>query len=127
MVKEKKQFTDYFTDFAQKWVPDSYVIALVLTIVAFILALLFTSSGPLDTVIAWGNGFWTLLAFSMQMSLIVITGYALATTPVCTRLISAVCSKPNSPTGTLHLCCFVIICRILFELGVWFGICSSYL
>ena len=70
MVKEKKQFTDYFTDFAQKWVPDSYVIALVLTIIAFILALLFTSSGPLDTVIAWGNGFWTLLAFSMQMSLI---------------------------------------------------------
>ena len=61
MAKEKKQFTDYFTDFAQKWVPDSYVIALVLTIVAFILALLFTSSGPLDTVIAWGNGFCTFL------------------------------------------------------------------
>ena len=32
MAKEKKQFTDYFTDFAQKWVPDSYVIALVLTL-----------------------------------------------------------------------------------------------
>ena len=111
MAKEKKQFTDYFTDFAQKWVPDSYVIALVLTIVAFILALLFTSSGPLDTVIAWGNGFWTLLAFSMQMSLIVITGYALATTPVCTRLISSVCSKPNSPTAV-----YIVFCQAFFPL-----------
>lgn len=36
MSTQKKQFTDYFTDFAQKWVPDSYVIALILTIVAFI-------------------------------------------------------------------------------------------
>lgn len=33
-----RQFTDYFTDFAQKWVPDSYVIALVLTLIAFIMA-----------------------------------------------------------------------------------------
>ena len=87
-TKEKKQFTDYFTDFARKWVPDSYVIALVLTIVAFIMALFLTESGPFDIVIAWGKGFWTLLAFAMQMSLIVITGYALATTPICTRLIS---------------------------------------
>ena len=120
MAKEKKQFTDYFTDFAQKWVPDSYVIALVLTIVAFILALLFTSSGPLDTVIAWGNGFWTLLAFSMQMSLIVITGYALATTPVCTRLISSVCSKPNSPTAVYIY--VVLLSAIGFYLNWGFGL-----
>ena len=76
-TKEKKQFTDYFTDFARKWVPDSYVIALVLTIVAFIMALFLTESGPFDIVIAWGKGFWTLLAFAMQMSLIVITTQAL--------------------------------------------------
>ena len=120
MVKEKKHFTDYFTDFAQKWVPDSYVIALVLTIVAFILALLFTSAGPLDTVIAWGNGFWTLLAFSMQMSLIVITGYALATTPVCTRLISSVCSKPNSPTAVYIY--VVLLSAIGFYLNWGFGL-----
>ena len=68
MSTQKKQFTDYFTDFAQKWVPDSYVIALILTIVAFILALIFTPASPFETVIAWGKGFWTLLAFSMQMS-----------------------------------------------------------
>ena len=120
MSTQKKQFTDYFTDFAQKWVPDSYVIALILTIVAFILALIFTPASPFETVIAWGKGFWTLLAFSMQMSLIVITGYALATTPICTRLISSACSKPNSPTGVYVYC--VILSTIGYYLNWGFGL-----
>lgn len=119
-TKEKKQFTDYFTDFARKWVPDSYVIALVLTIVAFIMALFLTESGPFDIVIAWGKGFWTLLAFAMQMSLIVITGYALATTPICTRLISSVCNKPNSATGFYIYA--VILSAIGFYLNWGFGL-----
>ncbi|WP_231391300.1 short-chain fatty acid transporter [Megasphaera vaginalis (ex Srinivasan et al. 2021)] len=116
----KKQFTDHFTDFAQKWVPDSYVIALMLTIVAFILAEIFTPSSPFDIVVSWGKGFWTLLAFSMQMSLIVITGYALATTPVCKKLISSICSKPNSETSVYVYA--VILASIGFYLNWGFGL-----
>ena len=119
-TQSKKQFTDYFTDFARKWVPDSYVIALVLTIIAFIMALVLTPSGPFDIVISWGKGFWTLLAFAMQMSLIVITGYALATTPVCTKLISSVCSKPTSATSVYVYA--VILSAIGFYLNWGFGL-----
>lgn len=120
MSTEKKRFTDYFTDFAHKWVPDSYVIALVLTIVAFILALIFTPSGPFEVVISWGKGFWTLLAFSMQMSLIVITGYALATTPVCTRLITSICNKPDSPTAVYVYA--VLLSAVGYYLNWGFGL-----
>lgn len=120
MATNNKHFTDYFTDFAQKWVPDSYVIALVLTIVAFILAKIFTPAGPFDIVISWGKGFWTLLAFSMQMSLIVITGYALATTPICKKLISSACSKPNSATSVYVYA--VILASIGFYLNWGFGL-----
>lgn len=120
MSTEKKHFTDHFTDFAHKWVPDSYVIALVLTIVAFIMALVFTPSGPFDVVISWGKGFWTLLAFSMQMSLIVITGFALATTPVCTRLITSICNKPGSPTSVYIYA--VILSAIGYYLNWGFGL-----
>lgn len=118
--KSNKRFTDYFTDFAQKWVPDSYVIALGLTIVAFILAKLFTPAGPFDIVIAWGKGFWTLLAFSMQMSLIVITGYSLATTPVCKKLIASACSKPGTATSVYIYA--VILSSIGFYLNWGFGL-----
>lgn len=97
--RNEQLFTDYFTDFAQKWVPDSYVIALILTIAAVILAEVFTPATLLEIIVSWGNGFWTLLAFSMQMSLIVIMGYSLATTSVCEKIIDKICSKPQSATS----------------------------
>ena len=97
-VNEKKRLTDHFTIFAEKWVPDSYVIALVLTVLAYGLALIFTDEGPYKLVQDWGKGFWSLLTFAMQMVLIVVTGYALATTPLCQKLLVKLCSKPTSVT-----------------------------
>ena len=92
-VNEKKRLTDHFTIFAEKWVPDSYVIALVLTVLAYGLALIFTDEGPYKLVQDWGKGFWSLLTFAMQMVLIVVTGYALATTPLCQKLLVKLCIK----------------------------------
>lgn len=96
--KQEKRMTDYFTTFAEKWVPDSYVIALVLTVLAYVLALIFTGDSPYKLVQDWGKGFWSLLTFAMQMALIVITGYALATTPLCQKLLVNMCNKPKSTT-----------------------------
>ena len=45
---------------------------------------------------AWGEGFGTLLSFSMQMTLIVVTGYALATTSLCKKLITSLCCRPST-------------------------------
>jgi len=93
---EKKRMTDKFQEFAERWVPDSYVIALVLSVLAFFLATIFTKATPYMVVQAWGKGFWTLLSFSMQMTLIVVTGYAMATTPFCKKLITSLCRRPSS-------------------------------
>ena len=93
---EKKRMTEKFQDIAERWVPDSYVIALVLSVITFFLAIMFTEASPYKIVQAWGQGFWTLLSFSMQMTLIVVTGYALATTPLCKKLITSLCGRPSS-------------------------------
>ncbi len=65
----------------QRYLPDAFLFAIILTIIVFVLGLVFTGSSPVDMVEYWGQGFWDLLAFAMQMSLIVITGYILANTP----------------------------------------------
>ena len=59
-------------------------------------------------------------ACTPQDRFIVITGYALATTPICTRLISSACSKPNSPTGVYVYC--VILSTIGYYLNWGFGL-----
>lgn len=116
----KKKMTETFQEFAERWVPDSYVIALVLSVLTFFLALIFTPAGPYKIVQAWGKGFWTLLSFSMQMALIVVTGYALATTPLCKKIITSMCRQPS--TASQFYLWGVILAAIGYYLNWGFGL-----
>lgn len=69
-----QKFTDGFT----KFMPSAYVFALLLTIITFILALTLTDNSPIQIIEGWYNGFWNLLAFGMQIVLIIITAYCIA-------------------------------------------------
>jgi len=63
------------------YLPDAYLFAILLTFLASILALIFTGSGYVKLISAWGIGIYGIIAFAMQMILILITGHALALTP----------------------------------------------
>lgn len=76
------------TRWSTRWVPDSWVIAVLLTGVAAVGAMLATGKGPVAMVGYWGDGLWELLAFGMQMALVVISGYVLAVTPLFSRLLN---------------------------------------
>jgi len=51
------------------------------------------------SVLAWGQGFWSLLEFAMQMCLIMMTGYILACSPPVRKLMDGVSglSNPEKP------------------------------
>ncbi len=51
---------------------------MLLTLLTFVIALWLTPQTPISMVKMWGDGFWNLLAFGMQMALIIVTGHALA-------------------------------------------------
>ena len=86
-----------------RYLPDPFVFVLVLTLVAGIAAVLTQESGPLDVVIMWGDGFWSLLTFSMQMLLVLVTGYMMASTPLVRRGLSALAALARSPGGAILL------------------------
>ena len=60
--------------------------ALLATVVVVAAALLGTPAGLMDVAGIWGTGFWELIPFTMQMSLVIITGYVLASSPPMQRL-----------------------------------------
>ncbi len=91
------------TRWSTRWVPDSWVIAVILTIVAYFLGLFFTKSTPFQLVQAWGQGFWVLLSFGMQMCLIIMTGYILATTPAVSKFLNFLAGLPKSPKQAIAL------------------------
>jgi short-chain fatty acids transporter len=95
------------TQWSTCWVPDSYIIAVFLTLFTFALGLLFTPSTPYQLIQYWGNGFWELLSFAMQMCLIIMTGYVLAVSKPFSRGLDWLAGVPKSPQGAVALMAFV--------------------
>jgi short-chain fatty acids transporter len=52
-------------------------------------------SSPIQAAVWFGAGFWDLVAFTMQMTLIVITGYTVATSPTVYRIICRIAAVPQ--------------------------------
>ena len=95
------KITTFFTELMRKYLPDPFVFALGLTLLTFVLALIVEGKGPIEMVDAWGNGFWSLLAFTTQMAVILAMGYVLASAPLTTRLLDAIADKVQTPRGAI--------------------------
>src|SRR4029077_13252921 len=67
------------TDWTERWVPDAFVFALLGTSIVVVAGVTATSSSLAQVGDAWGRGFWELIPFTLQMSLVIITGHVLAT------------------------------------------------
>jgi len=83
------------TDLTERWVPDAWVIALILSLITFFAALLWGQVGPLGALQAWGQGLWALLTLMAQFSLTLIVAYAAAVSPPVARLLNWLGSRPN--------------------------------
>jgi short-chain fatty acids transporter len=92
-----------FTGWAERYIPDAFVFALAATVVVFLLGLVVAGAGPGEMVASWGKGFWELIPFTMQMALIIITGYVLASSRPIGRAIERLAALPRSPRGAVAL------------------------
>ncbi len=102
----------------QRYLPDAFIFALLLTFVTMILAVAFTPSGPVAVMGQWGEGFWFVIAFSMQASLALLTGWALADSPPVKRVLRRLATIPNSQRQAIVLTAIVGQLVGLFHWGV---------
>jgi short-chain fatty acids transporter len=86
------------SDWFEKWFPDAFVLALAAVAIVFV-ASLGVGSSVLDTAQRFGTGFWGLVTFTMQMSMIVVTGYAVATAPPVYRVVRLLAAVPKTGRG----------------------------
>ncbi len=86
-----------------RYLPDPFVFVMVLTLVAGVAAVATQDSSPMQVVTMWGDGFWSLLTFSMQMLLVLVTGYMMASTPLVRRGLSALAALAGSAGGAILL------------------------
>ena len=124
-----KKFTNCCVRVVNRWLPDPFLFAIILTIVVFIAAMIGTQQGPLDLIWAWGgqgkteSGFWSLLAFAMQMALVLVLGSAMASAKVCKRILGAIASLAHNKRSAILITTFVstICCWLNWGFGLIAG------
>ena len=111
-----KKFTNGCVRVVNRWLPDAFLFAVILTIVVYIAAMLATGLGPIKILNAWGSasGFWSLLSFSMQMALVLVLGSAMASAKPVTKLLRAIASKCSTPKQAIVVTTMVsVVCSWL--------------
>ena len=108
----------------QRYLPEPFVFAILLTFIAAFIAMPLCHQTPVEVVEHWGNGVWGLLAFSMQMALVLVCGSTLAAAPVVKKGISALASLPKTPMAAIALVTAVsaIACWLNWGFGLIVGV-----
>ena len=108
----------------QRWLPEPFIFAIILTLVAACLAMPICHQTPIEVVEHWGGGVWNLLAFAMQMALVLVCGSTLASAPIVKKGISALASIPKTPAAAIALVTAVaaIACWLNWGFGLIVGV-----
>ncbi|GJD82180.1 short-chain fatty acid transporter [Methylobacterium haplocladii] len=104
-----------FTEWAEKWFPDAFVFVAIAVVIVAGAALL--NGAPVQAVTkSFGDGFWSLIPFTMQMVFVTIGGYVVATSPPVQALIDRLARLPKTGRGAVGL---VAIATMLSSLLSW--------
>jgi len=108
----------------QRWLPEPFIFAIILTFTAALLAMPLCHQTPLEVIEHWGNGVWNLLAFAMQMALVLVCGSTLASAPIVKKGISSLASLPKTPAGAIALVTGIsaVACWLNWGFGLIVGV-----
>ena len=118
-----KKVSNACVHMVNKLLPDPFIFCIMLSIIVFVVAIPVTKMGPLELIDSWGDGAWNLLAFSMQMALVLVLGSAMAQAPVVKRLVARVASLAKTPKQGILVVTFfsLIACWLNWGFGLVVG------
>jgi len=120
------RITAFFVYLFERVMPDPFVFAVILTVLAAVLAFaLVPSASPGVIALAWYGGIFNIFTFGFQMVLIVVTGYALASSPLVHGLLEKAASWPKTPQTAISLT--IIISMLASWLNWGFGLVAAAL
>jgi short-chain fatty acids transporter len=102
-------------NWSERWFPDPLVFALLGIVLVFV-AGLFLHQSPGKLAIQGGKNFWSLVPFTMQMVMIIVGGYVVASTPIVYRAIQALAGIPKTPRQAVAM---VALFSMLTSLISW--------
>lgn len=107
--------TRFFDRLMRKYTPDPFVLALLLSFFIIGNSVLFTKSTFKETVVFWGDGFWQLIIFTMQMAMILLGGYVFASTQLIKKCLHMLAMQLKTPGQA------IVVTSLLSLIGCWFN------
>jgi len=91
-----RSLSNFFVGILNRWMPDSFVVAIVLSVFIFVMATTVADYPVAAAAQAWGDSIWNLLRFTNQIVLTLLLGHVLAHTPPVRRLLMSVAGRVRS-------------------------------
>ncbi len=118
-----RKIADLLAAVISRWMPDAFVYTIVLTFIALSACLAFTAAGFMESLRYWGDGFSSLLSFSMQMVLVIVAGHAIANSSPAIRFFAFVAHQIHSTRqAVVVVTVFALTCNWL---NPGFGLVAS--
>lgn len=93
---ELKVLTRFSTRLMERYLPDPLIFVILLTLLVYVLGMITTGSTPLQMATFFGDGFWGLMEFTVQMSMVLLTGHVMAKSSPFKKLLSKLAKIPKS-------------------------------
>jgi short-chain fatty acids transporter len=115
------RITGFFLFLFERIMPDPFIFAILLTIIGAALAFVLVPGTRLSTVGAgWYAGVFNIFTFAFQMVVMLISGYALATSPLVHGGLERIASSVSTPRAAISMTVSVSIvaCWLNWGLGL---------
>lgn len=105
------------SNWSERWFPDSYIFA-ALAVIAVALGALAVGAPVRAVAGAFGDGYWSLIPFTMQMAVVAISGYIVAVSPPASRIITRLAAMPRTARGAVTFIAFVSMFCSMFNWAI---------
>lgn len=115
--RERAGWSAAIVSVVERWCPDPFVFVLLGVVLVVVVAILHGTSAAAASV-AFGNGFWTLIPFTMQMVFVALAGYVVASSPPVAHATTWLARIPRTPRGAVAFVAFVSIFLSMVNWGL---------
>ncbi|WP_206918612.1 short-chain fatty acid transporter [Alicyclobacillus suci] len=124
-VNVLQRITEFFAALMGRYLPDPFVLVILLTFLMLVLGVTVVHQGLPTMIGDWSTGFWDFLEFSMQVALVVVTGYALAVSRPVAKSLDWVATKFHGPRGAIV--CTTVVAGVASYISWGFGLIAGTL
>ena len=124
-TRENDTWIATLSRWSQRYIPDAFPLVITLTLIVAILAIIFTPSTPMSILTNWYDGFWSMLNFTVNVAMLIFTGFLVANSRPVNSLLTKLARIPRSSRSSVLL--FLIVSIVLFYIHFALGMASAIL